>query len=469
MPVRDLVPLPALIPPLDRDFRPTALALRAYRDALQGGGVPLVIGLERENGNFSRYEARIFAEAEGGAAVNPWYAGNAWYAERNVRFLLWQRGGHRIVVGGPAAIAEHLRRVYAPDGERKFEYAFFGQNVYERPLTVESCAVEEVPPAKEPGRALGGHLEGCRIGFDLGASDRKVSAVMDGRVIFSEEVAWDPRNHPDPRYHYHEITTALRSAAAYLPRVDAIGGSAAGIYIDNQPRVVSLFRSVPAERYGEVRDLFKRIQEEWKVPLVVINDGDVTALAGSMSLRDGAVLGIAMGSGEAAGYVDGEGRITGWLSELGFAAVDDSPLAPPHEWSGDQGCGSQYFSQQGVFRLARGARVKLPREATDAEKLKFVQAKLEAGDPAAEKIWRTIGVYFGYEIALYAEFYDIRHLLILGRCTSGSGGRLILEGASAVLRKEFPDLADRIGLQLPDEKNRRVGQAVAAASLPEIP
>jgi predicted NBD/HSP70 family sugar kinase len=468
MPIRDLVPLPVFVPPLDPDFRPPVLAHRAYRDALKGGGVPLVIGLERENGKLSRYETRIFAETDGRATANAWYAGNAWYTERIVKFLLWQRGGHRITIGGPAAIAEHLRGVYTPDGERKFECGFFGRQVYEKPLTVISCTAEEVPSAREPGRALGRHLEGCRIGFDLGASDRKASAVVDGKVVFSEEVVWEPHSHADPRYHYHEITTALRSAAAHLPRVDAIGGSAAGIYIDNRPMVAWLFRSVPAERYGEVRNLFLRIREDWKVPLEVINDGDVTALAGSMSLQDGAVLGIAMGSGEAAGYVDSDGRITGWLSELGFAAADDAPGAPLHEWSGDRGCGSQYFSQQCVFRLAPGAGIEIPGEGTDSEKLKFVQTKLEAGDVGAEKIWRTIGVYLGYEIALYAEFYDIRHVLILGRCTSGSGGRLILEGAEEVLRREFPELAGRIHFHLPDEKSRRVGQAVAAASLPEI-
>ena len=253
-----------------------------------------------------------------------------------------------------------------------------------------------------------------------------------------------------------------------MSRVDAIGGSSAGIYIDNRPMVASLFRNIPQERYGEVVDLFQRIQREMNVPLEIINDGDVTALAGSMSLEDNGILGIAMGSSEAAGYVDMSGHIMGWLNELAFAPIDYSPTAPVEEWSGDMGCGASYFSQQCVFRLAPKAGIEIPICLTDADRLKFVQEKLEAGHEGAVKIWQSMGIYLGYGLAHYADFYDIKHVLILGRCTSGRGGDLILEGAKEVLRVEFPDLAERIHIQLPDEKSRRVGQSIAAASLPVL-
>jgi predicted NBD/HSP70 family sugar kinase len=302
----------------------------------------------------------------------------------------------------------------------------------------------------------------------LGASDRKISAVIDGRSVYSEEVVWDPRSHSDPEYHYREIMTAIRTAVAKLPRLDAIGGSAAGVYVDNRVRVASLFRGVPDEKYGAVRELFLRIGDEIGVPLEIANDGDVTALAGSMSLEDNGVLGIAMGSSEAAGYVDLEGHLTGWLNELAFAPVDYSPEAVEDEWSGDRGVGAQYFSQQAVFRLAPRAGIAIPGEMTPAEKLKSVQERLEQGDEKAERIWQTIGVYLGYTASHYADFYDIKHLLILGRCTSGRGGHIILDTAQEVLAAEFPELAGRLEMQLPDEKSRRVGQAIAAASLPEI-
>jgi predicted NBD/HSP70 family sugar kinase len=285
-------------------------------------------------------------------------------------------------------------------------------------------------------------------------------------VVYSEEVIWEPRTQSDPEYHYREITRAIKTAASKMPRVDAIGGSAAGIYLDNRPMVASIFRSIPPERYPEIHNLFLRISREMNVPLEVINDGDVTALAGSMSLEDNGILGIAMGSSQAAGYIDLQGQITGWLNELAFAPIDYSPSAPADEWSGDIGCGAQYLSQQCVFRLASRAGMQIPQNLPDAEKLSFVQERLEAGEDHAVKIWQSMGIYLGYALAHYEKFYDMRHMLILGRCTSGMGGTLILEGVHRVLEGEFPELARRIHLQLPDERSRRVGQAIAAASLP---
>jgi predicted NBD/HSP70 family sugar kinase len=435
---------------------------RAFRQEVAKEGVPMVIGLERNKGEVSRVETRVFPQGHLRAEAN------LEYVERMVKFLLWQRGGWKVYIGGPRSIGEYIKKSYSPEGKRKFDYHFMGEQVYEQIFTVIPCEPEEVPPAHETGQNLGRHLEGCRIGFDLGASDRKVSAVIDGEAIYSEEVVWEPRKQADPHYHYTEIMAGLKSAATKMPRVDAIGGSSAGIIIDNRPMVASLFRSVPPERFHEVRSLFSRIGEELGVPLVVINDGDVTALAGAMSLEDNGVLGIAMGSSEAAGYVDVEGHIMNWLSELAFAPIDYNPSAPSDEWSGDQGCGALYFSQQCVFRLAPKAGIDIPGNITDAEKLKFVQEKLEAGHPGAQKIWQSMGIFLGYGLAHYADFYDIKHVLILGRCTSGSGGNLILDNAQMVLQGEFPELASRIHVQLPDEKSRRVGQSIAAASLPEI-
>jgi predicted NBD/HSP70 family sugar kinase len=459
-----LIP-PRFVPPLDPDFRPAVLANHAFQDEVRasGQGVPLVIGLERTGGTLSRFETIVFPDD------HPRAGANLRYAERLVKFLLWQRGGWKLYVGGPRSIGEHLRQVYAPDGPRAFDYHFMGEQVYQRPFTVVICAPDDVPPERESEKMLGRHLDGCRIGFDLGASDLKVSAVIDGEPVFSTEIVWEPRQQSDPQYHYEKILSALQLAASKLPRVDAIGGSSAGVYVDNRPMVASLFRGIPAERYGEVRDLFSRIRQAMGgVPLEVINDGEVTALAGSMSLEDNAVLGIAMGSSQAAGYVTPSGRLTDWLNELAFAPVDYQPAAPMDEWSGDRGVGALYFSQQAVFRLSPRVGIAVPGDVPDAGKLRFVQEKLEAGDAGAEQIWRTIGVYLGYALAHYADFYEIRHALILGRVTSGRGGALILDEANAVLRGEFPDLAARLRIQLPDEKSRRVGQSIAAASLPEL-
>jgi predicted NBD/HSP70 family sugar kinase len=455
---------PKFVPPLDQDFRPAILANLRYREEVSGSGegVPLVLGLQRLDGCVSCYETNVFPDD------HPRAGANFEYVERIFKFLLWQKGGWKAYVGGPRSIGEYIKNTYSPSGARQFDYHFMGEDVYGKIFTVIPCDPSEVPPKKEGGKALGRHMDGYRIGFDLGASDRKVSAVINGEAIYSEEVAWEPRLQSDPGYHYQEIMSALKTAAEKMPHVEAIGGSAAGIYIDNRVRIASLFRGIPAERYDEVRNLFIRIRDEMGVPLEIVNDGDVTALAGAMSLEDNGVLGIAMGSSEAGGYVDLEGNITGWLNELAFAPVDYNPRASVDEWSGDRGVGSRYFSQQCVFRLAPIVKIDLPHEIAVTDQLNYVQEKLEAGHEGARKIWQSIGYYLGYAVAHYADFYELKHVLILGRCTSGLGGLIILDGATEVLADEFPKLADRINIQLPDEKSRRVGQSIAAASLPEI-
>jgi predicted NBD/HSP70 family sugar kinase len=455
---------PEIVPPLDPDFRPAVLANRAFQQAVQasGAGVPLVLGLERADGSLSRFETQVLPD------THPQAAANLAYAERLIKFLLWQRGGWQVYVGGPRDIGAYIAACYAPDGPRAFDFHFMGQQVYERTFRVVACDPEDVPAAAEKEHSLGRHLDGCRVGFDLGASDLKVSAVVDGQPVFSHEVVWQPREQADPQYHYDNIMAVLRMAAGHLPRVDAIGGSSAGVYVNNRPMVASLFRGIPADRFHQVRSMFLRIRDELGVPLQVVNDGEVTALAGSMALEDNGVLGIALGSSQAAGYVTLDGNITGWLNELAFAPVDVSPGAPIDEWSGDLGCGALYFSQQCVFRLAPQAGIAVPQDVPDAQKLEAVQAMLEAGHAGAAQIWQTMGVYMGYAVAHYADFYDLRHVLILGRCTSGRGGPLILAGARQVLAHEFPALAACVNLQLPDEKSRRVGQAIAAASLPAL-
>ncbi|MBI2843275.1 MAG: ROK family protein [Armatimonadetes bacterium] len=455
--------IPLVVPPLDPDFRPVALANRRFLNRVRGSGlaVPLVIAVERASGARSIYETVVSSAPED-------MSENLAYAERLVKMLFWQRGGWKVTVGGPPEIGDYIRRTYSVDGDRAFD-AKFMSGVYERPFSVEVTDASAVPPAREESVALGKHLNGCRIGFDLGASDRKVAAVIDGEPVFSEEVVWDPRNRSDPSYHYKEIMAALKKAASHLPRVDAIGGSSAGVYINNRVMVASLFRGVPRDLFeSRVRDIFINMRKDWGgIPFQVVNDGEVTALAGAMSLGDNAVLGIALGSSEAGGYVTPEGNITGWLNELAFAPVDVSPSAPVDEWSGDRGVGALYFSQQAVFRLAPTAGIMIDEDAPPAERLKSVQEMLASGDERARRIWDTIGVYLGYGIAHYADFYNLRHVLILGRVTSGLGGNILVERACEVLVKEFPELMNKVELHLPDESSRRVGQAVAAASLPE--
>jgi len=448
-------------PRLDPDFLPAVLWNRRYAAKVEksSGCQAMVISLQRGDSTVSVYHTRVLPHTAENRALN------IRYVERLLKFLLWQRGGYKVLIAGDPEIAGQIRAIYSPGGPRAFDHDFMGRKVSGRPMEVEAC--DAVPEPRERPVPLGRHLDGCRIGFDLGGSDRKCAAVQDGRVVFSEEIRWDPYFQSDPQYHYDGIRETLRRAADHLPRVDAIGGSAAGVYVNNEVRVASLFRGVSEENFEKrVRRIFFDLQKEWGgIPFEVVNDGEVTALAGSMSMNDNAVLGISLGTSQAAGYVDPDGHIRPWLNELAFAPVDYRENAPVDEWSGDAGCGVQYFSQQGVARLIPPAGIELPAGMPFAEQLVEIQNLMAAGDARARAIYETIGVCFGYAIAHYADFYEIRNLLALGRVTSGAGGEVILENASAVLRDEFPELAIR--LRTPDEKDKRHGQAVAAASLPK--
>jgi predicted NBD/HSP70 family sugar kinase len=457
---------PEFRPVLDPEFIPAVLWNRAYSAKVKESGREqnLAIALERGDGSVSVYRTRTLPHQGPNVPLNQRYV------ERILKFLLWQKGGYRVTIGGDPKIAEYLRGLYAPNGARAFDWNFIGQSVHGRPLAIETAAFENTPAERETATPLGRHLDGYRIGFDLGASDRKCAALADGEVIFSEEISWDPSVQPDPQYHFDGIHDSLKRAAAKLPRVDAIGGSSAGVYVANEIRVASLFRAVPQHLFdSRVRRLFFELQAAWGgIPFQVVNDGEVTALAGSMALNDNAVLGIAMGSSLAAGYVTPEGSITTWLNELAFTPVDYRENAPVDEWSGDPGVGAQYFSQQAVGRLLAPAGIDLPQDMPLPRKLLEVQSLIAAGDPRARTIYQTIGVYLGYNIAHYADFYEIRNLLVLGRVMSGPGGDLILSTAGQVLKQEFPDLAERIRFHIPGEQEKRHGQAVAAASLPSI-
>lgn len=447
---------------LDGDFCPPVLVHRAYRAAVKasGGGERLVLGLEREARRVSRFELSVTIEP---AALPVTLR----VVERIVKFLLWGRGGWRLYVGGPKVIGEHIRKTYSARGARKFDVAMMA-TAYGKPFQVVVTTAAKVPAAQESQQSAGGHLKGSRIGFDLGASDYKVSAVIDGEAVFTEETPWDPKNQANPEYHYHHISAALHRAAAHLPRVDAIGGSSAGIIVNNQIRVASLLRSISRKDYPRAAGVFGRIAKEWGVPLQVMNDGDVTALAGALSLGRKGMLGIAMGSSEAAGFLDRRGSILGWLNELAFVPADYNPSAATDEWSGDAGVGAMYFSQQAVNKLLPAAGLSFPAEMGLPERLKEVQ-KIMAADDAEKKaraarIYETIGVYLGYALPYYAEFYDFADVLVLGRVTTGEGGDIVMAKCRDILAREFP--GTKIKVHVPDEKARRVGQAVAAASIP---
>ena len=446
-------------PKLDPTFIPFGVWRAAYlKDAKQ----PIAIAVERDRGRVSVHKTFIHGTPE---MVEADYR----YVERYVKFLLWSIGGFRVSICGCSELAKKLQQAYQPGGERAFDYTFVNQ-LYEENLEILDLPLEACPAPNESAEPMGGHLDGCRIGFDAGGSDRKVSAVIDGECVYSEEVIWFPKLNEDPDYHFGHIVEAFKTAASKMPRVDAIGVSSAGDFIGNEPRVASLFIKVPRENWDKVKTIYDRAAAEIdpNVPILVANDGDVSALAGAMGLGKGNLMGIAMGTSEAVGYVDADQNVLGWINELAFAPVDLQAGAMQDEWSTDYGVGCKYFSQDAVIKLAPAAGIEIPDELSLAEKLKFVQKLMEQDDPRAIAIFETIGAYFAYATVQYSQFYDIDYMMLMGRVMSGKGGDTILKVCNDILADEYPELAKKCAVMLPDEKMRRVGQSVAAASLPKL-
>lgn len=449
---------------LDPEFKPMALVIREMKKATETDGQDIAISVIRNNGYTTVYKTRVFRDNSGHDEEN------FKFTERITKSLLWVAGGYKIVISGSEVIGNYIKTAFSHKGSRAFDVNFM-ERVYECPFEVEITAFENAPENISSASPVGRHLNGCRIGFDAGGSDRKVSAVINGETVYSEEVVWFPKTNSNPDYHYNGILQAMRTAASKMPRVDAIGVSSAGVYINNRIMVASLFLKVSDEDFDKkVKNMYLNVAREIgeNIPIEVANDGDVTALAGAINLNDNSVLGIAMGTSEAAGYVDPDGNITGWLNELAFVPADYNENSEIDEWSGDYGCGVKYFSQDAVIKLAPKAGITLDSSLSPAEKLKCVQKLMENNDNRAVSVYETIGVYFGYTIAFYSEFYNIKHVLIMGRVTSGEGGVILLNSAQEVLNTEFPELTEKITLHIPDENSRRVGQSVAAASLPEI-
>ena len=445
-------------PKLDNTFIPFGVWRAAY---LKDAKMPISIAIERDNNRISVHHSYIHGSAEMDEA-------DYRYVERYVKFLLWSTGGFKVYICGCDEIADKLKIAYTPGGERAFDFTFVNQ-LYERNLEIVSLPLDRCPSANEEAQPIGGYMDGCRIGFDAGGSDRKVSAVIDGECVYSEEVIWFPKLQEDPDYHFAHIVEALKTAASKMPRVDAIGVSSAGTFIGNAPMVASLFIKVPRSNWDKVKTIYDRAAAEiGDVPIVVANDGDVSALAGAMGLDAGNIMGIAMGTSEAVGYVDKDKNVLGWINELAFAPVDLQSDAMQDEWSTDYGVGCKYFSQDAVIKLAPIAGIELDETASPAEKLKAVQELMAADDERAQAIFETIGAYLAYTVVLYSQFYDIEHMMMMGRVMSGKGGDTILKVCNDILADEYPELHEKCEVMLPDEKTRRVGQSVAAASLPAL-
>jgi len=387
------------------------------------------------------------------------------------------------------SVTDALVRAFSVGGMYEYEVTAMPNvnGTPESPFPVKVVAASELPEAKDTPQVCGKDASGCRLAFDLGKSDIKVVAVQDNEVKYSKETEWDVTN-PDPDYHFKAIVDAMKIGKEALPKIDAIGGSATGtVSGKNEATWCDIFPNVPPDVYKEkVVDIFVRIAKELAgdVPLKVINDGEVTALAAVTKIKAGKVLGISMGSSEGGGYANADGNLMGWINELCYIRLDLNPMAPSDPWTkgAHSGISHMYLGQRGATKLASAGGIEAPEDQmypnpamctikhdNHAQCLKLIQAAMNdpAKEPRARLIYETVGVYLGYGLAQYTEFYEIDHIMILGRVSKGTGGDIMLAKAKEVLQTEFPDVPP-ITFHTADDHFKAVGQCIAAAALPEI-
>mmetsp|Transcript_3882 Transcript_3882/g.9113 ORF Transcript_3882/g.9113 Transcript_3882/m.9113 type:complete len:655 (+) Transcript_3882:134-2098(+) len=474
---------PKIEAPLDPGFRPVILAKKAYLEAAKDCEDKLEWALVRADG-VARYSLPVFSEKSKESRISSYLAGVL------IQEMIWQRSASELMLHGPAKICKALKAAYSKGGAYEFEVMSMPNvcGTPDKPFVVTIVEnLSDLPENKDSPQVCGKDANGCRLAFDLGKSDIKTVAVKDNEVLYSKETEWDVTAE-DPEYHYNAIMDAMKLAKAALPKVDAIGGSATGtISADNDATWCDIFPNVKPDVYKEkVVPIFKRIAKDLAgdVPLKVINDGEVTALAAVQAIKKGNVMGISMGSSEGAGYANEDGNLMGWISELCYVKLDLNPKAPTDPWSkgAHRGLSHLYLGQRGATKLAEKGGVDIPdnykfshpdmstiKHEHHAQCLKLIQKAMEKEEKKEQvsKIYETCGVYLGYALAQYSEFYKIDHVMILGRVSKGAGGDIMLDTAKKVLAEEFPQYA-HIEFHTADDHFKGVGQCIAAAALPKI-
>jgi len=206
-------------------------------------------------------------------------------------------------------------------------------------------------------------------------------------------------------------------------------------------------------------------------------------MAAAMKIKKGNVMGLSMGSSVGAGYADADGNLNGWINEMCHTKIDLNPEALSDPWSNHAhtGIAHMYLGQRAATKLVGKIGIDVPenmlpthpsmqtiKHEDHAQCLKLIQKAM--ADPAqTEKVrplYETVGVYLGYALAQYSEFYNIEHVMILGRVSKGEGGDLMLATAKKILEDEFPQY--KIEFHTADDHFKAVGQCIAAAALPTL-
>jgi len=451
-------------PELDHDFVPVVLWNYRYRQSLieHGKQEKIIISIEDASGSIFSYPTEVFPNND------IYYNLNIKYIQGIIDSILWIIGGYKLTLSGNRKIFEHFKDKYLSEDNPNFESTFMGKNVYRKPFEVNYCSFEDAPTSNENYIKPSKNINGNRIGFDLGGTTKKCAAVVNGEIVFATSIPWDPRSQKDPEWFRNEIKDLLNKAAEKMPSVDCIGGSSAGVIIDNQPRGGLIFLNVPPNRFNTISNLFTDLKKEWKIPVAIVNDGEVTALAGAQTLNKNAILGVCMGTSFGGGYITPEGFLTGRLNEIGYVPIDYNEKAVIDEWSGCVGTGIKYFSIQAIARLAPLAKIDVSKCKSEHEISQLVLNLLKKNDKRAENIYITIGAYLAYAIAHYSEFYEFKNILPLGGVTLGKGGKLMIAETKRILKEDFKSIYNSIEFLDFNSSDNHKALAIAAASIPVI-
>ncbi len=446
------------VPELESNFVPILLWNQAY---LKKAKEPLTLAISNKLGQCIIHHTLIRNDKTSGQA-------DKFFVEQLAKSLLWLYGGNKITVVGNALVFNHLRNTFSVSGARASEVVFMS-NIYDEAFVVERKPAPPKPANRK--RMLTQQLNGYRIGIDINSYDRKCAAVHNGEILYMEQVLWNPMVESDPEFHFKSVVESIHVAAKRLPRIDGIGVSTTGVFVENQARFSDLFHSVPGMDFSDALiDLYPRAAKAMGCGegLVVENEGDVSALAGAMTMDCKGVLSLHFGHKFTAGFVDNDGYLTGWLNELEHMPIHFSKSDPNDPNSADEGCGLRYFSEEGVLRMAEEAGVKFRQDSNNRQRLRGLQLQAEQNSSKSKLVFQSIGTILGHSLAYYHSLYQFQVVLLTGRIMTGAGGDMIFNAAQKVLAKDYPLTASSIVISLPDENDSQIDLAVAAATLPEI-
>ena len=214
---------------IDKDFKPIYLVCEEME---RGGNIPFSISVFRDDELLSTFKSKITKNFDESYT----------YFKQMFLTVFWIYGGNKVFIKGNEKYLLKILDSLLKDEEVKITLETMKEIFHSDVLVTYSKA--PLPKRTIKKVKLASSFKGNRIGFDAGGSDRKVSSVVDGKVIFEEETVWLPKENPDWHYHEKGIIDSLNKAAEKLKTVDAVGVSTSGIIIDNKMVQAALFVKV---------------------------------------------------------------------------------------------------------------------------------------------------------------------------------------------------------------------------------